>query len=91
VRWKVDKKQDGKTPGYWYKAENVRIPYYSTQTYGVWVIYLPDDRIRVMITDGNHDGGNNPNNRPSDNDPYIAQGVLDDEWNRLYRKTGDEE
>jgi Protein of unknown function (DUF3304) len=21
VRWKADKKQDGKTPGYWYKAE----------------------------------------------------------------------
>ncbi|MCA8126389.1 DUF3304 domain-containing protein [Burkholderia multivorans] len=29
VRWKVDKKMDGKTLGYWYKAENVRIPQYD--------------------------------------------------------------
>jgi hypothetical protein len=41
-----------------------------------------------MVTDGNRDGDNNPNNRPADNDPYIAQGVLDEEWNRLYRKGG---
>ncbi|WP_339328154.1 DUF3304 domain-containing protein [Burkholderia multivorans] len=29
VRWKVDKKMDGKTLGYWYKADNVRIPQYD--------------------------------------------------------------
>jgi hypothetical protein len=89
VRWKADKKQDGKTPGYWYKAENVRIPQYGQQTYGVWAIFLPGDRVRLMITDGNRDGGNNPNNRPADDDPLIVQGVLDDEWNRLYRDGGD--
>ena len=89
VRWLVDKKQDGKTPGYWYKAENVRIaPYSSENTGDAWAIFLPGDRVRIMLTDGNHDGGNNPNNRPADNDPYIAQGVLDEEWNRLYRKGG---
>ena len=89
VRWLVDKKQDGKTPGYWYKAENVRIaPYSSENTGDAWAIFLPGDRVRIMLTDGNHDGGNNPNNRPADNDPYIAQGVLDEEWNRIYRRGG---
>jgi hypothetical protein len=88
VRWLVDKKQDGTTPGYWYKAENVRIAQYSTETYAVWAIFLPGDKVRLMVTDGNHDGGNNPNNRPADNDPYIAQGVLDDEWNQRYRRGG---
>ena len=44
-------------------------------------------RVRLMVTDG-HDGGNNPNNRPADNDPYIAQGVLDAEWNERYRRGG---
>ncbi|WP_035477820.1 DUF3304 domain-containing protein [Paraburkholderia phenoliruptrix] len=85
VRWLVDKKQDGNTPGYWYKAENVRIAQYNgANANEAWGIFLPGDRVRVMITDGNRDGGNNPNNRPADNDPYIAQGVLDEEWNRLY-------
>lgn len=88
VRWKVDKKQDGKTPGYWYKADNVRIAQYGAHTGGAWVIFLPGDRVRLMVTDGNHDGGNNVNNRPADNDPYIAQGVIDEEWNRLYRVRG---
>ncbi|WP_321964444.1 DUF3304 domain-containing protein [Paraburkholderia sp. J7] len=85
VRWLVDKKGDGKTPGYWYKAENVRIALYNGRNaFKVWGIFLPGDRVRIMITDGNHDGGNNANNRPPDDDPYIAQGVLDDEWNRMY-------
>ncbi|MFP3504279.1 DUF3304 domain-containing protein [Burkholderia sp. SIMBA_062] len=89
VRWLVDKKQDGKTPGYWYKAENVRIAQYNgANAGGIWSIFLPGDRVRIMITDGNRDGGNNPNNRPADNDPYIVQGVIDQEWNRLYRKGG---
>jgi len=86
VRWLVEKKKpDGKVWGYWYKAENVRIAQYNGANAGAaWGIFLPGDRVRIMITDGNRDGGNNPNNRPADNDPYIAQGVLDEEWNRLY-------
>lgn len=63
VRWIADKKQDGKTLGYWYKAENVRIAPYTGHTGGVWAIFLPGDRVRIMITDGN-EGGNDPNNRP---------------------------
>jgi hypothetical protein len=89
VRWLVDKKQDGKTPGYWYKAENVQIAQYDgANANEAWGIFLPGDRVRVMITDGNRNGGNNPNNRPADNDPYIAHGVIDEEWNKLYRKGG---
>ncbi|MGH8786710.1 MAG: DUF3304 domain-containing protein, partial [Cupriavidus necator] len=89
VRWLVDKAQDGKTPGYWYKAENVRIAQYDgSQTGGAWIIFLPGDRVRLMIVDGNHDGGNNANNRPADDDPLIAQGVRDDEWNLKYRRGG---
>ncbi|KDB10624.1 Protein of unknown function DUF3304 [Burkholderia sp. lig30] len=86
VRWLVTKKRpDGKKWGYWYKAENVRIaPYISGNTGDAWGIFLPGDRVRIMLTDGNRDGGNNPNNRPADNDPYIAQGVIDEEWNRRY-------
>ncbi|CAN0619048.1 conserved exported protein of unknown function [Burkholderia multivorans] len=86
VRWLVEKKRpDGKKWGYWYKAENVRIaPYSSGNTGDAWGIFLPGDRVRIMLTDGNRDGGNNPNNRPADNDPYIAQGALDEEWNRRY-------
>jgi len=86
VRWLVEKKRpDGKKWGYWYKAENVRIaPYNGANANEAWGIFLPGDRVRVMITDGNREGGNNPNNRPADDDPYIAQGVLDEEWNRRY-------
>jgi len=89
VRWLVDKKGDGKTPGYWYKAENVRIPPYDGRSGGgVWGVFLPHDRVRIMIADGNHNGGNNPYQRPPDDDPYIARGAIDEEWNRLYRKGG---
>lgn len=86
VRWLVEKKKpDGKKWGYWYKAENVRLAQYDgAKANETWGIFLPGDRVRVMITDGNLDGGNNPNNRPADNDPYIAQGSLDEEWNKLY-------
>lgn len=84
VRWLVNKKMDGKTPSYWYKAENVRIAQYGETNYSTWAIFLPGDRVRLMITDGNHDGGNNPNNRPPDDDPLVVHGVLDKEWNELY-------
>jgi len=90
VRWLADKKQDGKTPGYWYKAENVRIPQYDGHHAGdTWAVFLPGDRVRIMVPDGiDPNGENNPDIRPPDNDPYIVQGIRDDEWNQLYRKGG---
>jgi Protein of unknown function (DUF3304) len=82
VRWKVDKKQDGKTPGTWYKAENVRIPEYDgQQAGGVWAIFLPGDQVKLMIADGNANGRNSVAVRPTENDAYIAQGMPDKEAN----------
>ncbi|WP_230463694.1 DUF3304 domain-containing protein [Burkholderia ubonensis] len=91
VRWLVDKKQDGKTRGDWYKAENVRIPKYGRVMGGLWAVFLPGDRVRIMVADGQKGDANDPGIRPSDNDPYVAQGVLDQEWNRLYRDGGSAE
>ncbi|PRF46014.1 DUF3304 domain-containing protein [Burkholderia multivorans] len=86
VRWKADKKMDGKTLGYWYKAENVRIPQYDgSRSGGVWAIFLPGDRVKLMVADGNANGQNSVMVRPTDDDPYVVKGMLDDEWNRLYR------
>lgn len=89
VRWIADKKQDGKTLGYWYKSEDVRIEQYAAhQTAGVWAIFLPDDRIKVVV--GNPDAHDLAPNAgpPARTDPYVAKGSLDDEWNRLYRDGG---
>ncbi|KVE94994.1 DUF3304 domain-containing protein [Burkholderia vietnamiensis] len=88
VRWLVDKKQDGKTPGYWYKAENVRIPKYARVMGGLWAVFLPGDRVRIMVADGERGGANDPGIRPPEDDPYIAHGTVDQEWNRLYRDGG---
>src|SRR5579863_7570988 len=89
VRWLADKKQDGITPGYWYKAENVRIQQYDgKQAGGVWAIFLPGDRVKIVVADGNANGHNTVSVRPADGDPYVVQGAVDDEWNRLYRKGG---
>ncbi|KVN76865.1 MULTISPECIES: DUF3304 domain-containing protein [Burkholderia cepacia complex] len=88
VRWLVDKKQDGKTRGYWYKADNVRIPKYGKIMGGLWAVFLPGDRVRIMVADGQKGDANDPGIRPPDNDPYIAHGVLDQEWNQLYRDGG---
>ncbi|MEK7909862.1 DUF3304 domain-containing protein [Burkholderia multivorans] len=86
VRWKADKKMDGQTLGYWYKAENVRIPQYDgSRSGGVWAIFLPGDRVKLMVADGNANGHNSVMVRPTDDDPYVVKGMLDDEWNRLYR------
>ncbi|MGA7814387.1 DUF3304 domain-containing protein, partial [Caballeronia sp.] len=68
VRWLVFKdvkKLGAKAPGYWYKAENVQIAKYDGhQAGGIWAIFLPDDRVRLMIADGNSSGGNDLNHRP---------------------------
>ncbi|WP_231906880.1 DUF3304 domain-containing protein [Cupriavidus sp. D384] len=89
VRWLVEKVKDGKTPGYWYKAENVSIPQYDgTQTGGAWSIFLPGDRVKLMIADGNANGRNSVDRTHTADDPDVFQGVRDDEWNLKYRKGG---
>ncbi|WP_316150035.1 hypothetical protein [Cupriavidus sp. BIC8F] len=48
----------------------------------MWVIFLPGDRVKVMIMDGNENGQNRVMARPADDDPYVAVGQVDDEANR---------
>ncbi|EDT05541.1 DUF3304 domain-containing protein [Burkholderia ambifaria] len=76
VKWKVDKIQDGKTPGKWYTA-TTDVPPYGPRTYGFWVHFLPGDRIRIEIQD-------KPPMpvKPGERDPYIVQGFLDPELNK---------
>jgi hypothetical protein len=76
VKWNVDKVLDGVHLGRWYTAAT-EVPPYGPHTYGFWVHFLPDDRIRVEIQD-------KPEmpTKPDDRDPYIVQGVLDPELNR---------
>ncbi len=81
VRWIANKKLDGHAWGSWYKAE-AEIPEYGTTTYGIWVIFLPGDRVKVMVMDGNANGNNKVMARPADDDPYVAVGEVDDEANR---------
>src|SRR5579863_6163754 len=90
VRWLAYKLQeDKKVTKSWHKAENVRIQQYDgQQAGGVWAIFLPGDRVKIIVTDGNANGHNTVAVRPADDDPYVAQGAVDDEWNRLYRKGG---
>nr|WP_144160438.1 DUF3304 domain-containing protein [Paraburkholderia sp. BCC1885] len=75
VSWKVDKVQDGKTPGQWYTA-TTDVPPYGPHTYGFWVHFLPGDRIRVQILDKQE-----VPKKPDEHDPYIVQGVLDPQRN----------
>ncbi|WP_431207832.1 DUF3304 domain-containing protein [Burkholderia cepacia] len=85
VRWLVDKKNE-RTSG-WYKVEDVRIPRYDgSRTGGVWAIFLPGDRVKLMVADGNANGHNSVAIRPGDDDPDVAQGVPDEEWNYEYPK-----
>ncbi|MDN7654140.1 DUF3304 domain-containing protein [Burkholderia multivorans] len=83
IKWKVDKIQDGKTPGKWYTA-TTEVPPYGPRTYGFVVHFLPGDRIRVEIEDKPAMA-----KKPEDNDPYTVQGVLDPELNKK-RGEGDE-
>ncbi len=57
VRWIANKKLDGIAWGAWYKAE-AEVPEYGTATYGMWAIFLPGDRVKIMIKDGNANGHN---------------------------------
>ena len=90
VRWLVYKWMAGQVTETWYKAQDVRIPKYDGRSAGTtWVIFLPEHRVRVMEPDGiDPNGGNNPDIRPAENDAFIAQGLPDEESNKLYLNNG---
>lgn len=81
VRWIANKKLDGIAWGSWYKAE-AEVPEYGPATYGMWAIFLPGDRVKIMVMDGNANGHNSVRTRPADNDLYVAVGKVDEEANR---------
>jgi len=81
VRWIANKKLDGIAWGAWYKAD-AELPEYGTATYGMWVIFLPNDRVKVMVKDGNANGHNRVWVRPADDDPYVGVGTVDEELTR---------
>jgi hypothetical protein len=73
VRWERDTHPDdhqNRTGDQWLKAVATIPPYGPTQ-YNFWVQFLAGDRIRVRVDDGSTLG------KPNDDDPYIVQGVLD--------------
>ncbi|EON20178.1 hypothetical protein C265_08172 [Cupriavidus sp. GA3-3] len=81
VRWIANKKLDGHAWGSWYKAD-AEVAEYGLRTGGMFVIFLPGDRIKVMVRDGNANGHNSVAIRPADDDSYVAVGKVDDEANR---------
>lgn len=81
VRWIANKKLDGIAWGAWYKAET-ELPQYGPATYGMWAVFLPGDRVKIMIMDGNANGHNRVKARPTDDDPYVAVGTIDEERTR---------
>ena len=88
VHWHVEKVQDGKTPGVVYRATTEVPQYNGEDTAGMWAIFLPDDRVKIMVADGNANGRNSVDVRPADDDPFVAHGVLDEEETKGVRAGG---
>ncbi|MEN7531171.1 DUF3304 domain-containing protein [Cupriavidus sp. DL-D2] len=68
IRWGAEKVADGKTPATHYVAE-ARVQEYARRTAGMWAIFLPDNRVKVMVRDGNANGRNSLDVRPADVTP----------------------
>ena len=81
VRWIANKKLDGIAWGAWYKAE-AEVPEYGNRTFGMWALFLPGDRVKIVIRDGKDDGPSSIVVKPSDDDPYVAVGTVDAELTR---------
>ncbi|MCK4139992.1 DUF3304 domain-containing protein [Ralstonia pseudosolanacearum] len=89
IEWQRDKHpfdDNDRTGLQWLKAVAPVPEYDGRHTYGFWAIFLPGDRVKVAIADGNANGHNSVRTRPSDNDPYVVQGVLDEELNKEKRQ-----
>jgi hypothetical protein len=75
IKWRRDTKpyDEDRSDDQWLTA-STDVSSYGPRTYGFWVHFLPDDRIRVEIQD-------KPEmpEKPADNDLYIVQGVVDSE------------
>ena len=85
VRWLAYMDDGNRVAKSWYKAESVRIPQYDGRQAGTtWAIFLPGHRVKIMVADENANGHNSVAVHPADNDPYVVQGVRDEESNRLY-------
>ncbi|MGH8789511.1 MAG: DUF3304 domain-containing protein [Cupriavidus necator] len=56
----------------------VTVPEYGPDTYGFWAIFLPGDRVKVMVMDGNANGHNSVRTKPADDDPFVVHGVRDE-------------
>ncbi|MGO4813703.1 DUF3304 domain-containing protein [Cupriavidus sp. 2MCAB6] len=88
VHWYAGKIHDGKTPDVVYRAKT-EVPQYDGANSGeMWAIFLPDDRVKIMVADGNANGRNSVDARPADDDPFIAHGVLDEGESKRVRARG---
>lgn len=85
VHWYAGKIHDGKTPGVVYRATTT-LPEYGELSGSMWAIFLPGDRVKVMVSDSTN--GRRADIRPDDGDPFIAHGVLDEEGTKRVRARG---
>jgi hypothetical protein len=78
VRWERDTHpyDDSDRSGDKWLTAVATVPPYGPTQYNFWVQFLDGDRIRVRVADGS------PFEKPHDGDPYVSQGVLDEEMNR---------
>jgi hypothetical protein len=78
VRWERDTRpydDKDRSGDQWLIAE-AKVPPYGPRHGNFWVVFLEGDRIRVKVADGT------PIELPAKDDPYVVQGVLDEEANR---------
>ncbi|MGH8790070.1 MAG: DUF3304 domain-containing protein [Cupriavidus necator] len=80
IQWELDRSPyDGDIQnGLEAMRATVTVPQYGSSTSGFWAIFLPGDRVKVIVADGNASGHNDVNVRPADDDPFVARGVRDD-------------
>ncbi|MGY2485374.1 DUF3304 domain-containing protein [Cupriavidus sp. CP313] len=80
IEWELDRSPyDGDIQnGLEAMRATVTVPQYGSSASGFWAIFLPGDRVKVIVADGNASGHNDVNVKPADDDPFVARGVRDD-------------